>query len=62
MLVVRYPFFRDSGGVFSVTRPLQRESTSISLREPSYSVGFTAKIEVTRSLSGVDSLANLQEI
>ncbi len=45
-----------------MTFPLQRLSTSTGSKEPSYSVGFTAKIEVTFSLSGVDSVASLQEI
>lgn len=61
-LVARYHFLIASNGVDSVTFPLQRLSTSTDLRDPSYSVGFTANIEVTRNLSGVDSVASLQDI
>jgi hypothetical protein len=57
-----YHFLIASGGVSFVTTPLQRLSTSTSLNDPSYSVGFTAKIEVIFSLSGVDSVASFHDI
>jgi len=57
-----YHFLIASGGVLSVTFPLQRLSTSTGWNHPSYSVGLTAKIDVTLRESGVTQVTSFQEI